>query len=67
MNHSELVCFHDNDTFMCFCTEEIRANSFHFDFNMTYNCMGRNDCLNEVECYQDHLNKGDEARKRSLL
>ncbi|CAF4619761.1 unnamed protein product [Rotaria sp. Silwood2] len=49
-----LICFHDNETFICLCTKERNANCFHFDFNMTYNCMGWNDCQNGGQCFQDH-------------
>ncbi|CAF3803579.1 unnamed protein product [Rotaria sp. Silwood1] len=49
-----LICFHDNEIFMCLCTKEKNANCFHFDFNMTYNCMGWNDCQNEGKCFQDN-------------
>ncbi|CAF3088932.1 unnamed protein product [Rotaria sp. Silwood2] len=54
MQDSHLFCFHDNESFMCLCTEKRHANCFHFDFNMTYNCMGWNDCQNEGQCFQDH-------------
>ncbi|CAF3966927.1 unnamed protein product [Adineta steineri] len=53
-NHPDLICFHDSYTFMCLCTEERHANCFHFDFNMTYNCLGQNDCQNDGRCFQDH-------------
>ena len=52
--HPDLVCFHDNNTFMCLCTEERHANCFHFDFNMSYDCMNWNDCQNGAQCFQDH-------------
>ncbi|CAF3626656.1 unnamed protein product [Rotaria sp. Silwood1] len=54
MKDSDLFCFHDNETFMCLCTEKRHANCFHFDFNMSYDCMGWNDCQNEGQCFQDH-------------
>ena len=50
----DLVCFHDNETFMCLCTKDRRANCFHFDFNMIYNCVDWNDCQNGAQCFQDH-------------
>ncbi|CAF0864860.1 unnamed protein product [Adineta steineri] len=53
-NHSHVMCFHDNETFMCLCTQERHANCFHFNFNMTYNCPDRHDCQNEAQCFQDH-------------
>jgi hypothetical protein len=52
--HPDLACFHDNDVFMCLCTKDRQANCFHFDFNMTYNCRGLNDCQNGAQCFQDH-------------
>ncbi|CAF4054951.1 unnamed protein product, partial [Adineta steineri] len=52
--HSHLMCFHDNETFMCLCTQERHANCFHFNFNMTYDCLGYNDCQNGAQCFQDH-------------
>ncbi|CAF3551688.1 unnamed protein product [Rotaria sp. Silwood1] len=54
MKDSDLFCFHDNETFMCLCTEKRHANCFHFDFKMAYDCMGWNDCQNEGQCFQDH-------------
>ncbi|CAF0915257.1 unnamed protein product [Adineta steineri] len=53
-NHSHLMCFHDNETFMCLCTQERHANCFHFDFTKNYNCEGYNDCQNGAQCFQDH-------------
>ncbi|CAF0975520.1 unnamed protein product [Adineta steineri] len=53
-HRSDLTCFHDNYIFMCLCTEERHANCFHFNFNMTYNCLGQNDCQNDGRCFQDH-------------
>jgi hypothetical protein len=53
-NHSDLLCFHDHELFMCLCTEERHANCFQFNFNMTYNCQGHSECQNEAECFQDH-------------
>ncbi|CAF1408465.1 unnamed protein product [Adineta steineri] len=52
-NHPDLTCFHDNYTFMCLCTEQRQANCFHFNFNMTYDCKGQNDCQNDGQCFQD--------------
>ncbi|CAF4010688.1 unnamed protein product [Adineta steineri] len=49
--HSHLMCFHDNETFMCLCTQERHANCFHFNFNMTYDCLGHNDCQNGAQCF----------------
>ncbi|CAF1440670.1 unnamed protein product [Rotaria magnacalcarata] len=51
MKDSNLVCFHDNELFICLCTEEKHANCFHFDFNMTYDCMGSNNCQNGAQCF----------------
>ncbi|CAF1467884.1 unnamed protein product [Adineta ricciae] len=52
--YSHLMCFHDNDLFMCLCTKEKYANCFHFNFTMNYNCLGQNDCLNDGQCFQNH-------------
>ncbi|CAF0844325.1 unnamed protein product [Adineta steineri] len=52
--YPHLMCFHDNETFMCLCTQERHANCFHFDFTKNYNCEGYNDCQNEAQCFQDH-------------
>ena len=49
-----LVCFHDNETFICLCTEDRQANCFHFDYSFTYDCRGWNDCENGARCYQNH-------------
>jgi hypothetical protein len=51
---SNLSCFHDEETFMCLCTTERHANCFHFEFNMTYDCYGLNDCKNGGECFPDN-------------
>ena len=50
---SDLHCFHDEETFMCLCTSERHANCFRFDFNITYNCQGLNDCKNNAQCFSD--------------
>ncbi|UJR20084.1 hypothetical protein I4U23_023216 [Adineta vaga] len=52
--HSDLMCFHDNEIFMCLCTKERHANCFHFNFTMNYDCLGQNDCHNNAQCFQDH-------------
>jgi hypothetical protein len=54
-HHSNLRCFHDKETFMCLCTSERHANCFRFDFNMTYDCHGLNDCKNNAKCFADSL------------
>ena len=49
-----LPCFHDEETLMCLCSEERHANCFHFDFNITYDCDGSNDCQNGAKCFYDN-------------
>ncbi|CAF4260324.1 unnamed protein product [Rotaria magnacalcarata] len=50
---NDLVCFQDSETLICLCTEERHANCFHFDFNMTHNCIGSKICQSDPQCYQD--------------
>jgi len=41
---SDLVCFYDNDQFMCLCDIDRYANCFKFDYYRVYNCFGHNYC-----------------------
>ncbi|UJR29622.1 hypothetical protein I4U23_017170 [Adineta vaga] len=51
--HSNLMCFHDNEIFMCLCTKQRHANCFHYNFTKDYQCFGENPCHNGGECFQD--------------
>lgn len=53
-DRADLLCFHDNQTFVCLCTEDRQGNCFYFNFSLTYDCPGWNDCENEAKCYQNH-------------
>ncbi|CAF0920174.1 unnamed protein product [Adineta ricciae] len=51
-----LKCFHDSDTFMCLCTSDRHANCLNFNFTTKhYKCRNRNYCLNNGQCFQDHI------------
>ena len=53
-NQSDLVCFYDNNYFMCLCNTDRHANCFKFEYNQTDNCFGYNYCQNGGECHQDN-------------
>ncbi|CAF2990766.1 unnamed protein product [Rotaria socialis] len=36
MKNPHLVCFHDNEIFLCLCSEQRNANCFHFNFNIQF-------------------------------
>ena len=50
---NDLVCFYDEDLFMCLCDLDRFANCFKFDFQRIYNCLGSNPCENGGQCSQD--------------
>ncbi|CAF4897202.1 unnamed protein product [Rotaria sp. Silwood1] len=52
--HSNLVCFYDNDYFMCLCDIDRHANCFKFDYKQDYNYLGSNYCENDGKFYQDN-------------
>jgi hypothetical protein len=49
----DLECFHDEDQFMCLCTNDRRANCFAFDHDMNYNCSELSYCENGGQCFQN--------------
>ena len=51
--HHDLVCFHDSENYLCLSNEHHQANCFDFDFSMSYNCHGLNDCQNDDKCFQE--------------
>ncbi|CAF1056918.1 unnamed protein product [Rotaria sordida] len=52
--HSNLVCFYDNDYFMCLCDIDRHANCFKFDYKPVYNYLGSNFCTNDGQYYLDN-------------
>ncbi|CAF4713570.1 unnamed protein product [Rotaria sp. Silwood1] len=52
--HSNLVCFYDNDFFMCLCDIDRNANCFKFDYRPLYKCFGYNYCENDGQCHIDN-------------
>ncbi len=50
----QVSCFHDEDEFICLCTQDHRANCFTFDHRMKYNCREFSNCENGGQCFQDN-------------
>ncbi|CAF4529822.1 unnamed protein product [Rotaria sp. Silwood2] len=53
--HSNLVCFYDNDYFMCLCDIDRHTNCFKFDYRPIDICFGYNYCENDAQCYLDNI------------
>jgi hypothetical protein len=49
-----LVCFYDNDYFMCLCDIDRHANCFKFNYRREHNCPGYNYCENGGLCNVDN-------------
>ncbi|CAF1562377.1 unnamed protein product [Rotaria sp. Silwood1] len=49
--HPNLVCFYDNDYFMCLCDINRHENCFKFDYKPVYNYLGSSHCENDDQYY----------------
>ncbi|UJR16921.1 hypothetical protein I4U23_003819 [Adineta vaga] len=51
---TKLKCFHDEDHYICLCTDDRRANCFTFDYHSTFSCQQLSYCENGGQCFQNN-------------